>query len=200
MNPLVAGAGELWAQIPRHPFVVAAADGSLPQEAFGRWLVEDHHFVVGFRRFLARLVAIAPDETARDVLAGALAPLQAELDLFRSEAERRGLDLGAEPNPTTLGYTAYVQAAADDGWATALTVLYGVEKAYFDAWCAVRATAETSSPYWAFIDNWSSDAFGSWVAGIEGILHHVEADRAAFERVVRFELRFWDAVHRDEQW
>lgn len=200
MNPLVAGAADLWERIPVHPFVVAAADGSLPEEAFGRWLVEDHHFVVGFRRFLARLVAIAPDEAARDVLAGALAPLQAELDLFRAEADRRGLDLGAEPNPTTLGYTAYVQATADDGWATALTVLYGVEKAYFDAWCAVRATAETSSPYWAFIDNWSSDAFGSWVADIEGLLDHVETDRAAFERVVRFELRFWDAVHRGEQW
>lgn len=183
-----------------HPFVVAAADGSLSEEAFGRWLVEDHHFVVGFRRFLARLVAIAPDERSRDVLAGGLGPLQAELDLFRAEAARRGLDLTTEPGPTTLGYTSYLLASVDDGWPVALTVLYGAEKAYFDAWSAVRARAETSSPYWAFIDNWSSPAFGAWVDDLAALLPAGGVEPVTFERVVRFELRFWDAVHRGEGW
>ena len=141
-----------------HPFIEAAADGTLDPAAFDRWLVEDHHFVVGFRRFLARLVALAPDEAARDLLAGAQVPLQAELDLFRAEAEKRGLDLAGEPSPTTLGYTSFLLASAEDGWPVALAVLYGAERAYFEAWSLVRARAETSSPYWSFIDNWSSPA------------------------------------------
>jgi thiaminase len=186
-----------------HPFVRAAADGTLPREAFDRWLVEDHHFVVGFRRFLARLVELAPDESARDLLAGAQVPLQAELDLFRAEAEKRGLDLTAEPGPTTLGYTSFLLAAPADGWPVALTVLYGAEKAYFDAWSVVRTQAEASSPYWSFIDNWSSPAFGAWVDELAQLVATLapsaEVDRA-FHRVVRFELRFWDAVHRGEEW
>ena len=190
----------LWDRILTHPFVVAAADGSLPDEAFSRWLVEDHHFVVGFRRFLARLVEIAPDETSRDVLASGLAPLQGELDIFRTEAGRRGLDLAVEPNPTTLGFTSFLLAAPADGWPTALTVLYGTEKAYFDAWSVVRRQAETSSPYWSFIDNWSSPAFGAWVDQIGELVDVVGRDELAFDRVVRFELRFWDAVHRGEDW
>lgn len=186
-----------------HPFVHAAADGTLAPEAFDRWVVEDHHFVVGFRRFLARLVELAPDEDARDLLAAAQVPLQAELDLFRAEAGKRGLDLGAEPSPTTLGYTSFLLAAPADGWPVALAVLFGAEKAYFDAWSVVRAKAERSSPYWSFIDNWSSPAFGAWVDDLAALVDRLAPDPAvdrALERVVRFELRFWDAVHRGEAW
>ncbi len=186
-----------------HPFVHAAADGTLAPEAFDRWVVEDHHFVVGFRRFLARLVELAPDEDARDLLAAAQVPLQAELDLFRAEAGKRGLDLGAEPSPTTLGYTSFLLAAPADGWPVALAVLFGAEKAYFDAWSVVRAKAERSSPYWSFIDNWSSPAFGTWVDDLAALVDRLAPDPAvdrALERVVRFELRFWDAVHRGEEW
>jgi thiaminase/transcriptional activator TenA len=187
----------------RHPFLVAAADGTLPADAFGRWLVEDHHFVVGFRRFLARLVELAPHEAARDVLAGGLGALQGELDLFRAEAASRRLDLATEPGPTTLGYTSYLLASPTDGWPTAVTVLYGAEKAYFDAWSAVRAASAdvASSPYAGFIENWSSPAFGQWVDEVAALVDQLpSADHATFDRVARFELRFWDAVLTGEGW
>jgi thiaminase/transcriptional activator TenA len=191
-----------WSEMACHPFIVAAADGSLPQDAFDRWLVEDHHFVVGFRRFLARLVELAPDERARDVLAGGLAALQSELELFRFEASDRGLDLAGEPGPTTLGYTSYLLASTADGWPTAVTVLYGAEKAYFDAWSTVRdATDIASSPYRRFVENWSSPAFGAWVDDVAALVDELpSADHTTFERVVRFEIRFWDAVLAGERW
>ena len=192
---LLAGASTAWVQLAAHPFVVATASGRLAEEDFGRWLVADHHFVVGFRRFLARLVELAPSERARDVLAGGLGALQAELDLFRSEARLRGLDLDAEPSLVTLGYTAYLLAAPADGWPTALTVLFGAEKAYFDAWSAVRAATDPSSAYWRFVDNWSSPAFGAWVDDVASLVDQLPvADHVTFGRVVRFELAFWDDV------
>lgn len=203
----LAAAGQpLWDGIVSHPFVVAAGDGSLPEAAFQRWIGEDHAFVVGFRRFLTGLVTIAPDEAARDVLGAALVPLQTELELFREEAARRGVDLDAEPAPTTLGYTSYVQAALQDGYQVGLAVLYGAEKAYHDAWAAVRAVAADRSPYWPFIDNWSSPAFASWVEDVAALVDAAAPAGAtadmhrAFQRVVRFEVRFWDAVHAGERW
>jgi thiaminase len=199
-----AGAGlTLPSGIVDHPFVVAAADGTLPVEAFNRWLVEDHFFVVGFRRFAGRLLSIAPDEQSRDVIAGTVPALQAELELFRAEAAARGLDLDAEPCPTNLGYTSFLAASADDGWPVAVTVLYGAELAYFEAWSAVRASASAHhSPYWPFIDNWSSPAFGQWVASLAALLPEpvTPAMSRAFDRVVRFEARFWDAVYAGESW
>lgn len=197
---------DLWPSITTHPFVVAAADGTLPEEAFDRWIVADHHFVVGFRRFLGRLLELAPDEPARDLLAGGLAALTPELELFRSAATGKGLDLQVEPSPTTLGYTAFVQAAPADGFDVGLAVLFGAELAYLDAWTAVRQQAMQTSPYWSFIDNWSSEGFRGYVEQIGVTLDRLAGDEAgadarrAFRRVVRFELRFWDAVHDGESW
>ena len=192
---LLLGAADEWRTLAEHPFVVATANGALPDDAFGRWLVAYHHFVVGFRRFLARLVELAPHEAARDVLAGGLGALQAELDLFRDEALRRQLDLDAEPSLTTLGYTAYLMASTADGWPTSLTVLFGAEKAYFDAWSSVRSRTDPMSPYWRFVDNWSSPAFGAWVDDVASLVDELpEPDHRTFARVVRFERAFWDDV------
>lgn len=197
---------DLWTRIVSHPFVAACGEGTLPAEAFDRWVVEDHFFVVGFRRFLADLLAVAPDEDARDLLAGGLAALTPELALFRSHAGERHLDLRAEPCPTNLGYTSYVRSAARDGFVVGLTVLYGAEKAYLDAWRAVRGRAGDDTPYRPFVDNWSSPAFADYVDDIAALLDRVTAEtpasdlRRVFQRVVRFELRFWDAVHVGETW
>jgi formylaminopyrimidine deformylase / aminopyrimidine aminohydrolase len=203
---MLARSSPLWQRLTSHPFVTGVGDGSLEAAAFDRWLVQDHAFVVGFRRFLAGLVLLAPDARAADVLAAGMAPLQAELDVFRREAGNRRLDLATEPSPTTLGYTAYVHASLADGYPVAITVLYGAEKAYYDAWAAVRAKAKRGSPYWSFVDNWSSDAFAGWVAAVARLLDAAAptgptpAMCTAFDRVVRFELRFWDAVHTGETW
>lgn len=202
---LVGSESRRWPAIVGHPFVAAAADGTLAPDAFDRWVVADHHFVVGFRRFLARLVELAPDEPARDLLGGALATLQSELALFRAWAADRGLDLDAEPGPITLGYTSYLRAVPADGWAPAVVALYGAEKAYADAWSAVRARANTTSPYWGFVDNWSSAAFTAWVDDVAALVDRTVPDvtlavQRAFSRVVRFEVRFWDAVHAGDGW
>ena len=203
---LLAGSGVSWSGLAGHPFIAQAADGSLRRAVFDRWLVADHFFVVGFRRFVTGLVTLAPDEHAADVLAAGLGALQAELDLFRREAAARGLDLSAEPGPVVLGYTAFLRASLQDGYAVALAVLYGAEKAYFDAWSAVRAGASRDSDYWPFVENWSSAAFANWVASLAGLLDAAVPGvparpmRQAFDRVVRFELRFWSAVHSGDPW
>lgn len=201
---LLADSAALWNSLTRHPFVLAAGAGTLPAAAFDRWLVEDYHYVVEFRRFLARLAAGAPDEAIRNLLLEALVPLRAELELFRGQAAARQLDLATDPGLTTLGYASYLHAALLDGFEVGLTVLYGAEQAYYDAWLAVRASAEAASPYWPFIDNWSAPAFGAWVDELASALDRVSptgpspAQRRGFARVVRLELRFWDAVHVGE--
>lgn len=203
---LMVGSQVEWSRLAEHPFVHQAGDGSLRRAVFDRWLVADHFFVVGFRRFLTGLVALAPDEHAADVLAAGLPALQTELDLFRREAAARGLDLDAEPGPVALGYTAFLRASLQDGYAVALAVLYGAEKAYFDAWSAVRAGASRDSDYWSFVDNWSSPGFAGWIASLAGLLDAAVPDgptepmRQAFDRVVRFELLFWSAVHTADSW
>lgn len=45
---LAAGSGEWWDRGTRAAFLDAIGDGSLPREAFDRWLVQDCLFVQGF--------------------------------------------------------------------------------------------------------------------------------------------------------
>ncbi|MEO9221945.1 MAG: hypothetical protein ABI251_09255 [Mycobacteriaceae bacterium] len=195
---LLQGEAQLWQRCLRHPFVVATATDTLPAGAFDRWLLADHEFVVQFRRFLAGVLTLAPDEPARDVLAGGITALTPELTLFRDQLRERGLSPGSyRSDPTCVGYTSYLLASLADGYDVALAVLYGVEKAYLDAWTAVRGRA-VDSQYRGFIDNWSSPDFASYVESLGRLLGDgapTFAQQSAFGRVVRFELLFWDAVH-----
>lgn len=196
---LVAGEAQRWPRLTGHPFVLATADGTLPETAFDRWLLEDHAFVVEFRRFLAGVLVLAPDESSRDVLAGGIAALTPELDLFRDELDRRGLDHRAHvPGAECVAYTSYLLASLHAGYDVAAAVLYGVEKAYLDAWTTVRRRAEaTGSRYREFVDNWSAAPFAAYVEDLGTLLGGGDpstAQRIAFGRVVEFEERFWDAV------
>ncbi|MFC9787885.1 hypothetical protein [Rhodococcus sp. NPDC127528] len=198
---LVDGEAERWRRLAEHPFVLATADGTLAAESFDRWLLEDHAFVVEFRRFLAGVLTLAPDERSRDVLAGGIAALTPELGLFRDELDARGLDRdGYRPSLGCASYTSFMLASLHDGYEIASAVLYGVEKAYLDAWTTVRERAAAAdSRYRSFIDNWSAPPFADYVADLGELLGAGEptpAQRAAFGRVAEFEVQFWDDLTR----
>jgi formylaminopyrimidine deformylase / aminopyrimidine aminohydrolase len=194
---LLSGQETAWKLILDHPFVAQTSAGTLPRAAFDRWLVEDYYFVGSFRAFLTELTAIAPDDQAREVLAGGSAALVPELELFEAAAAERGLDLDVEPSLLNLGYTSYLAASARAGWPIGITVLWAVEKAYYDAWASVRDTTGPDTQYAGFIANWSSPEFAAYVEQL-GVLvdrEDLTADLTiAFDRVVRFELAFWDLV------
>jgi thiaminase len=194
---LLSGQETAWKLILEHPFVAQTSAGTLPRSAFDRWLIEDHYFVRSFRAFLTELTAIAPDDQAREVLAGGLAALVPELELFEAAAAERGLDLGTEPSLLNLGYSSYLTASVREGWPVGITVLYAVEKAYYDAWASVRDTTGPDTQYAGFIANWSSPDFAAYVDRLGALVDREEltADLTrAFDRVVRFELAFWDLV------
>ncbi|MEO6880133.1 MAG: hypothetical protein ABI181_04175 [Mycobacteriaceae bacterium] len=182
----------------QHPFVLATADGTLTEAAFDGWLLEDHAFVMAFRRFLAGAVVIAPDERARDLLCGGLAALTGELALFRDELAQRGLDADTHaPSLTCIGYAGWMQASLEDGWEVALVVLHGVERAYLDAWTAVRERS-VGQRYDQFVRNWSSPEFAAWVEELAGLLGDgapTAAQQRAHDRVTEWEHAFWNTVH-----
>lgn len=197
-DALVAGAGQRWTVLAEHPFVLATADGTLPEGSLDRWLLEDHEFVVQFRRFLAGVLVLAPDERARDVLAGGLAALTPELELFRAQLADRDLDPATHtPSATCLGYGGWMLASLNDGYDVALAVLHGVERAYLDAWTAVRERS-VGQQYAEFVHNWSSPEFAAWVRAVAALLGDgapTPGQRRAYARVTEWEHAFWDTVH-----
>ena len=195
---LLTAQAAAWQRILDHPFVSRTSAGSLPKATFDRWIAEDYFFVLSFRRYLEALSSVAPDEEARKVLAGGSAALIPELALFEQAAEERGVDLTVEPSLLNLGYSSYLLASVQEGWPVGITVLYAVEKAYYDAWASVRDTTGADTQYAGFIANWSSPEFAAYVEQLGELVDREELTpdlTRAFDRVVRFELAFWDLVH-----
>ncbi len=186
---LAAGSGELWRRGTEARFLDAVGDGSLPEEAFHRWLVQDYLFVVGFTRFLAVAAARTP-RPAQSAMIGGLAALDDELGWFERHAEARGLELDAEPHPTCRRYVDFLVAAAyTEPVEVLLAILYGVEVAYTVAW----GRYAPRGPYAEFIERWTSEPFQQYVAELERLAdaHPHPGQQAAFDEVMRHEREFW---------
>ena len=191
---LATGAGELWRRGVTARFLDAVGDGSLPEEAFQRWLVQDYLFVRGFTRFMA-LTASRTPRPAQSTLIGGLAALDAELAWFEGHAEARSLDLGAAAHPTCRRYVDFLVASAfSDPFAVLLAIIYGVEVAYTVAWGNLEATG----PYAEFIDRWTSAEFQRYVAELLRLAdtYADPGQQLAFNEVMRHEHDFWRMTWR----
>ena len=88
-------------------------------------------------------------------------------------------------------------------------MLFGVERAYHDAWRWVAERAAPDNPYRHWIDNWASEAFGAFVAFLAETLDALAVDlppdvraeiQAKFTETARFEALFWDMAWRGDTW
>ena len=203
---LVAYSAERWPRVTSHPFVQAVADGSLERAAFERWMVADHAFNIEHRRFLGGLLALAPSTWDAEVIASGLPTTMGDIDRIRRTAMKHEIDLDVEPGPTAIGLYSYLHALLQNGYGVALAALYAAGRVYHHGWSSVRATASWTTPYWPFIETWSSEVFANWIGGIERLVDAVAPDGPtgamfqAFDRAVRFELLFWTAIHKGETW
>ena len=177
-----------WERATRHPFLERVRDGSLPEDAFGRWLVQDHHFVGDLLRFQARLLARAPRPAQRVLAAGTLA-LVDELAWFEEQAERLGLELGAERAPATRAYAALLERLDAAPYAEAITALWVLERVYVDAW---SFAAPAAPPFDAFVEHWTAPAFRAYVEELE---RHAEPERTELvAAVLEAEIAFWETA------
>lgn len=207
---LLESAKSIWEATLAHPFLASVADGTIPDETFRNWLAQDYFFVRRQVPFMGVLISKAPAHL-RPPLGDAVTMLNRELELFREQAEAHGASLDQEPAPTCHAYVQFMLATAyQRSFAQGFAVLYGLEKAYLDAWTWVKAHQQEESPWQAFIDNWSSDAFREyvedWLAGTLDELANEQsaAERAAMEDLfrltARYEYLFWDMAMSGEQW
>jgi formylaminopyrimidine deformylase / aminopyrimidine aminohydrolase len=192
---LVRVAGELWRQGTRARFLDGIADGTLPRQAFDRWLVQDYLFVSELTRFASILAARAGREAQR-VIIGGLGALNDELDWFERHAAERGLSLEAERLPVCRRYVDYLMASAYmRPVEVLLVVFFGVEVSYCVGWGRLRpAKGAPQGPYAEFIDRWTHPAFAEYVKALEKLADGAEhsEQQTEFNRVMTHEGEFWE--------
>lgn len=197
--------------ICRHPFLLGLTDGSLPGDAFTRYLVDDAHYLDRYARVLAQLAARSADPAGIELLAGsAVAAVAAERELHRGFLAPRGLDpdadLVAEPTPTCLLYTGFLESSATTAtYDVGLAAILPCFRVYAEVGRHILARRPAGDhPYGAWIDTYAAPEFDAAVRRMEAHVDAVAADRgamlAAYERSTRFEWMFWDAAWCAESW
>jgi thiaminase len=188
-SDLVRRAGDLWRKGTRSPFLEGVRDGSLPEEAFHRWLVQDYHFVNAFMRFAAVLLSRS-DRARQALLVRGIAALDDELGWFEGHAAARGLDLDGPLLPTCRRYNDFMlRIVHDESVASLYAALYGIEVSYYAGWSGLAP----EGPYREFIERWSNPEFGDYVTGLRELAEsNVDSgSQALFDEVLRHEEAFW---------
>jgi thiaminase/transcriptional activator TenA len=205
----------IYAEILDHPFLTGLTDGSLPQEAFRFYVVQDARYLREFARALAITAARAPTEN--DILMfsrHAASALEVERALHGSFFHDFGFsdeEAAATPlAPTTLAYTSYLLSVAYAGsFPEALGALLPCYWIYSQVGKTLVKQGSANPLYQRWIDTYSSEEFGAVVAEVLALTDRLATNLSASERermtrhfltTSRYEWMFWEMGYRQERW
>jgi thiaminase (transcriptional activator TenA) len=213
---------ELWASITpiyaailRHPFLRGLTDGSLSQDAFRYYVIQDAHYLRDFARGLSIAAARAPREDWIIMLnehsAGALRVERSLHETFFREFGLTEKDVAAVPlAPTNLAYTSYLLAVAYRApFHEALAALLPCYWIYWEVGKELERAGSRDPLFARWIATYASEEFGSIVRAVLETTDTLaprltEEDRDAMRRhfvtTSRYEWMFWDMGYRREAW
>ena len=190
---LIAATGEAWTAATTGPFLTGARDGTLPADAFDRWLEQDHRFVDTLVRAWGLLLQTAPREDF-GLLVGGMQAFDEELRWFEGVAEQRGLDLAGPELPAAAAYNAALLDLARRPYPEAIAAMWAVEAAYLTSW---QGALPGAPAYAEFVTHWANDEFAAFVAQLGRVVDRelpdgpTPAAQAAVDEVVAHEAAFW---------
>jgi len=214
--------GELWrsiegvyAEILAHPFLTGLTDGTLAEERFRFYVLQDALYLREYARALSLAGVRSPDEGVlvmfNEHSAGAITVERSlhegfltDLGVAQEEAE------ATEASPTTLAYTSFLLRTAALG--DYPEVLGAVLPCYWIYAEVGKALLERGSPnprYQKWINTYGGEEFGALVEAILDLTDKVCEDlnpaqkarvKEAFVTTSRYEWMFWDAAWNIEGW
>jgi len=122
VDRLLADSGDIWARYHTHPFVRGIAEGTLAQDRFRHYMIQDYLYLIDYVRVFALGVAKARDTDTMGMFAEYVHRiLNGEMDIHRGYMARLGISREeAEGTAVALdnrSYTAYMLQVAYEGGA-----------------------------------------------------------------------------------
>ena len=207
---------DLWDAQLEHPFVRGIADGSLEEDRFARWVVQDYLYLKDFARIFAWAVTKADRLESMAWYAEVLhLTLNTEMALHREYATRFGIEEAelevAEKWPTTRAYTDFLLRTAADGDALdLLAALLPCSWGYLHIAQRMRAAGPSPDPrYEDWIDMYASSEFAEATEWLKREVDRLgvritDEKRARLEEIFvvssRYEWAFWEMCWRGERW
>ena len=197
-----------------HPFITGLTDGSLPEQAFSYYVVQDVLFLNRYAQALAILAGRAPDPASAAMFTRHAAGVADELELHDGLLRDLGIDpaaaTAAEPAPVTLAYTSYLLAIVHGGsYAEGVGAVLPCYWIYQQVGTHLTGRGSPSPRYQRWIEAYAGDDYGADVRAVLAEADRLGADLPAAERALvrrhvrvtsRYEWMFWDAAYHQQGW
>jgi thiaminase (transcriptional activator TenA) len=205
----------IYDRILAHPFLAGLTDGTLAEDVFRFYAIQDALYLRDYARGLALLAAKSPTDDAVSMFSEhAKIALVVERALHASFFAQWGLapeDVYATPQaPNNLLYTSYLlRIAYERPFAEGLGAFLPCYWIYWEVGKELEKHGSPISAYQRWIDTYASAEFGDTVQQVIALTNGVAetltaADQARvaehFIMTSRFEYLFWDMGYRQQTW
>lgn len=211
---LWSGITDIYDAILAHPFIGGLTDGSLSEDAFAFYVIQDSLYLRQYARALAALASRAPTQGAAAMFARHSADVATELELHSTLLPELGISPetidSTEPAPVNLAYTSYMLSVIRGGsYAEGVAAVLPCYWIYAEVGSELVRRGSADPRYQRWIDTYGGEEFGAVVAEVLAEADAIgpmisaserDAARRHFRVASRYELMFWDAGYEQESW
>ncbi|MFC0560018.1 thiaminase II [Halalkalibacter alkalisediminis] len=207
----------IWRKNHAHPFVQGIGDGTLDQEKFRFFMIQDYLYLIDYAKLFALGVMKAEDLETMGKFARLLdSTLNEEMSLHRQYAKKFGVNEDefeqAKPSPTTLAYSHYMLHVGQNGTlADLVAAILPCMWSYSEIGKELNQIPGASEHefYGEWIQMYSSKEFEELADWCIDLLDQLtegkpESEIAKLEEIflntTRFEYMFWDMSFNQAMW
>ena len=189
------------------------ADGTLAQNKFRNYIIQDYFYLQNFKKAFAILSAKTPDERGRQFTVDTLKGIDEEIETVHMTYFRKynitSRDLSdSAPNPTTAAYSSYlIETATREPFEVGLIATLPCDWIYYQVATDMQNGKQVEgNPYQEWIDAygstpWEESETKVFVDLVEYYLENATEElrskmEQAYKQAVEFEYRFWDTVYK----
>ena len=206
---------DIYEEILRHPFLRGLSEGTLSQEAFSSYMIQDAHYLREFARALSVTASKAPrEEWAALLNRDAADTLQYERKLHESVFGEYGISTEqvkhTHPSPAAFAYTNFLLVTAySRPFAESLAALLPCYWIYWEVGKELKKQGSKDPIYQRWIDSYASEEYGNSVMLILSMMNELsntaspsetQRMREHFRRSARYEWMFWDSAYHQQSW
>ena len=205
----------IYAEILDHPFLGGLTDGTLPEECFRHYVLQDALYLRDYARTLSLAGVRSPDEDTlvmfNEHSAGAILVERSLHDNFLKDLGIPGEELDRTlMAPTTLAYTSYLLRTASLGdYPEVLGAILPCYWIYAEVGKALLEKGSPNAMYQKWIETYGGEDFNALVEAVLDVTDQAckdlnPAQRAAvtdaFVTTSRYEWMFWNMGWTLESW
>jgi thiaminase (transcriptional activator TenA) len=213
---------EAWQKnLPRYqtiltmPFNRELQAGTLAEERFKHYMIQDAHYLEGFARALS--LAASKGQRAAHIVqfaAAAQTAILVERSLHQEYFSHFGVSADAfatsEPSPVCDHYVSYLlRVAALEPFEVVLAALLPCFWVYLEVGTHIHQHASTPNPFQAWIDTYAGAEFAQAVQQVIAVVDEVATQASArtiaamhqsFTRATQLEWMFWESAYEQKTW